>query len=248
MSPSGPAPRSRPVRLAALSLAGLVFFSCILLGNWQLRRLDWKLDLIEAVESRVNQPARPLPRGPVNDSDHAYLRIEISGRYVHEHTYRVKALTELGGGNWLLTPLQTERGHIWVNRGFIPTRLPPNAWHRPDGNVRVEGLLRMTEPGGTLLEDNDPAGGRWVSRDIAALQRDSGLFGPEDFFIDANHQGAPDSWPRGGLTRIDFRNTHLTYALTWYAMAIMLAAAVAYVVYLERRRPPIDLAGENGGD
>ena len=38
-----------------------------------------------------------------------------------------------------------------------------------DLEATIEGLLRFTEPGGGFLRDNDPASGRWYSRDVAAI-------------------------------------------------------------------------------
>ena len=39
------------------------------------------------------------------------------------------------------------------------------------------GLLRLTEPGGSLLQANDPADERWYSRDVAAIAAARGLPG-----------------------------------------------------------------------
>lgn len=36
--------------------------------------------------------------------------------------------------------------------------------------------------------------------------------------------------PIGGLTVVTFRNSHLVYALTWYALAIMSAGAIYFVL------------------
>ena len=101
--------------------------------------------------------------------------------------------------------------------------------------IRITGLLRLVEPDGTLLQANDPAQNRWYSRDVAAFSDYLGLPQPAPFFIDADHAGTPDAWPRGGLTRLDFRNNHLQYALTWYAMALLLVAGTGYVIWLARR-------------
>ena len=225
----------RWLRLAALALAGCALVTFVLLGNWQLRRLEWKLALIDAVETRAFQAPTALPADPVNSDEHAYLRVTLSGSYRHQHSRRVKALTELGGGSWLLTPLESERGYVWINRGFVPSGTDSADWTQPQGPQQVTGLLRMSEPGGTLLEDNQPQLDRWVSRDIEALQAASGLYGPEQFFVDADHQGEAGSWPRGGMTRLSFRNNHLSYALTWYAMAVGLVAALFIVIRLQRR-------------
>ncbi|MEM1081957.1 MAG: SURF1 family cytochrome oxidase biogenesis protein, partial [Pseudomonadota bacterium] len=163
----------RPLWFDALIvlLAAVILVSLVLLGNWQMRRLDWKVNLIEAVESRAYSPAVAPPQGPIHDDEHAYLRVALEGRYIHRLSRRVKALTELGGGHWLLTPLQTERSAVWVNRGFVPTGTAPAQWLEPDGPQRIEGLLRITEPGGTLLEKNNPDADRWVSRDVDALSQ-----------------------------------------------------------------------------
>ena len=50
------------------------------------------------------------------------------------------------------------------------------------------------------------------------------------YFIDADHMEAEDAWPRGGLTQVKFRNSHLSYALTWYAMAALFLGAMIYVI------------------
>lgn len=61
-------------------------------------------------------------------------------------------------------------------------------------------------------------------------ERGDGHRRPAGYFIDADQQGTPDAWPRGGLTIIDFRNSHLSYALTWYAMALLLVAGMGWAI------------------
>ncbi|MBU2956330.1 SURF1 family protein [Paracoccus sp. C2R09] len=213
--------------IVLLALAGLVFVTLIGLGNWQVRRLSWKLDLIEAVETRAHGDPVAPPEPPVTAEDDAYLRVEATGSFQHDRSLLVKAVTEIGPGYWLMTPLDRPEGAIWINRGFVPSGAD---WTRPEGVQRVEGLLRITEPGGTFLEDNHPEDDRWVSRDIAAMNAAANVDAMPGYFIDADQAGPVEFWPRGGLTIIDFRNSHLSYALTWYAMAILLAAGMAWAI------------------
>jgi surfeit locus 1 family protein len=42
--------------------------------------------------------------------------------------------------------------------------------------------------------------------------------------------------PVAGLTVLDFRDNHLAYAITWFALAAMVAAAAVASVQFERRR------------
>ena len=46
----------------------------------------------------------------------------------------------------------------------------------------------------------------------------------------------PKAWPVGGLTVTAFTNNHLGYALTWYGLALMVAAAAVYVGREEYRK------------
>ncbi|HTG38145.1 SURF1 family protein [Sphingomonas sp.] len=202
-------------RAGVLALIGVF----VALGVWQLDRRAWKLDLIERVEARLAAPPGAPPLGAVGRDDE-YKRVMVCGRYLTGHDTYVQAVTELGGGFWVLTPLDSDVGRILVNRGFVtPDRrgqVPP-----PQGPVAVTGLLRLSEPGGGFLRANDPKGERWYSRDVAAISAARGLGAVAPWFLDAGANGA--EWPRGGLTVVRFRNQHLQYALTWFAMAALLA-------------------------
>jgi surfeit locus 1 family protein len=48
--------------------------------------------------------------------------------------------------------------------------------------------------------------------------------------------GGADSAPVGGLTVIAFRNTHLSYAITWYGLALLVVIGAWIVIREERRR------------
>lgn len=232
MRKASASPRPLWLDLVLITFAAILFLVMIALGTWQLQRLSWKQDLIAAVNARAFGDAAVSPKGTVNADTHAYMRVYAEGEYLHDQSLEVKALTELGGGKWLLTPLKTRDAIVWVNRGFLPSLAPDIMIDEPRGQIRVEGLLRITEPDGTVLEKNDPQNGLWFSRDVAAMSAAVGIDGYRPYFIDADHLGVANAWPRGGLTNVKFRNSHLSYAITWYAMAALFLCAIVYVVYL----------------
>ena len=100
----------------------------------------------------------------------------------------------------------------------------------------MTGLLRITEPGGGFLRRNDPAAGRWYSRDVAAIAAARGLADVAPYFVDADASSDVPGGPRGGLTIVSFTNHHLIYALTWFVLAIMAAGAGLFMLLPERRR------------
>ncbi|MFT4103005.1 MAG: SURF1 family protein [Burkholderiaceae bacterium] len=233
--------RRRAARWIFISGGLVLFVTFVALGVWQLERLAWKRDLIERVSTRGDAPPVPAP-GPAawpsvgRDTDE-YRRIAVRGTLRAELDTLVLASTALGPGFWVLTPLTTTEGWtVLVNRGFIDAahRDPATRRGPADGaTVTVTGLLRITEPGGGFLRDNDPPRDRWYSRDVAAIARARGLDAPAPYFVDAFSIAADDApasrpWPVPGLTVIRFRDDHLVYALTWFALALMVAAAGGY--------------------
>ncbi|UKJ77514.1 SURF1 family protein (plasmid) [Azospirillum brasilense] len=229
------------ILLGVLALAGVAVFTS--LGVWQVERLFWKLDLIQRVEERAQAAPVPAP-GPedwpaVTAASQEYRRVGVTGRFLNDKETLVQAVTERGGGFWVLTPLRTDRGFtVLINRGFVPPERRSTD-SRPDGlidtDTTVIGLLRVTEPGGGFLRSNDSAQDRWYSRDVAAIAAARGVTETAPYFIDAE-ASPPSGLPVGGLTVLKFRNNHLVYAATWFALALMLIAASLYVARSERRR------------
>lgn len=210
--------------LIALALLGVLGFTA--LGVWQVERREWKLDLIAQAEAGIH--AAPTPLTEWRDFAE-YRRVRVEGDYLYDRETLVKAVTARGEGFWVLTPLRTAQGVVLINRGFVPSAETAR-WRGPDaGEARVIGLLRKTEPEGAFLRSNDAAANRWYSRDVAAIARARGLGderGPvAPFFVDADATPNAGGYPVGGLTVVSFRNNHLVYALTWFALAALCAAA-----------------------
>ncbi|AKC69687.1 hypothetical protein MB84_09685 [Pandoraea oxalativorans] len=251
-----------------LGVITLVLISLFVsLGTWQLQRRAWKLDLIERVNSRVHAPPTAAPSRAqwpeVNAEKDEYRHVSLTGTYQYDKDTLVQAVTDLGGGYWVLTPLRTtDGGEVLVNRGFVPPGWKASVPPGPAGEVTVTGLLRMPEPVGGFLRKNAPAENLWYSRDVVAIAAARGLNTSDvaPYFVDAD--GKPDAktgasanaitndaeamtskaqsqdrdYPVGGLTVVQFPNNHMSYLLTWYALAIMSAVAGWFVIRLELRK------------
>ena len=223
------AARSPSLWLTVLSLAAIVLL--IALGVWQIERRAWKLALIDRVEQRVHAPAQPIPSPAswpaVRAANDEYRHVSVTGRFLHDRETLVQAVTEEGPGYWVLTPLERADGTlVLINRGFVPSERRDASTRRdgnPDGQIEITGVLRMTEPKGGFLRNTVPQHNRWYSRDVAAIAAARGLHEVAPFFVDADAGSQIAGGPIGGLTVIRFPNNHLIYALTWFALAFMLA-------------------------
>ena len=256
---AAPRPRSRTLRITAAIFVVVMFAGFFALGTWQLFRLQWKLALIERVGQRVHAApvlAPGVAEWPQVAADtHEYRHVRLSGYYLPAQATRVLASTERGVGYWMLTPLCSDGGIVMVNRGFVPAGeggwkaepAPPPA----DGaaacaaqasgsvNVIVTGLLRLSEASGRVLRQNEPARNFWYTRDLQAIAQARGLPPVAPYFVDVDAAGevsarplpaaAGSAQPVGGMTVVSFPNNHLVYAVTWFALALMMAGAVWWV-------------------
>lgn len=235
-----------------LALAGFVA-----LGLWQVQRLAWKEDLIARLEQRLAATPAAAPRvadwPALSKAADEYRRVSVRGRFDHSRETWVGASTELGSGYWVLTPFRSEDGFwLLVNRGFVTPEMRERSRRAADEThtaQEVSGLLRLSEPGGSVLQRNDPAAGRWYSRDVAAIASARQLNGPvAPYFVDAWPAADREAWPRPGLTVLQFSNNHLVYALTWFALAAMVAGALVYLLRGERKPDDDDAHGEPTAD
>jgi surfeit locus 1 family protein len=234
-----------PPRLKALFwpalftvLAGAILIG---LGVWQLERLHWKEGLIGEIEARSTVKPQPLP--PVADwpalkpDDYDYRHVEAQGTFENDKealVFHGPGFSRKGistPGYLVLTPLRLASGGIViVNRGFVPENLKDKAARvagEIDGPVRVTGLMRPPEPRNFFTPADDPASGRYFTRDPAEIAAHFGLAEVAPFSIDADDLPVQGGWPMGGTTEIAIPNNHLSYALTWFGLALGLFGVFA---------------------
>lgn len=238
--------RSQPSSARRLLFFGTLltalFAVLMALGNWQVHRLNWKRGLLQQLaqyRTAAPVPAPPRSAWPTVGKNDEYRPVFADGIFLHARESCVLAVTELGRGYWVITPLQHADGTVTlINRGFVDTeQCDPETRTRGqiEGPTRVSGRLRLSEPKGGFLRDNRPALDRWYSRDVQqiaqARQLDPAHLAP--YFIDA--ADAVEGGPVGGLTVMRLRNHHLGYALTWFSLAALVALAGVLIARREWR-------------
>ena len=206
------------------------------LGSWQIERLFWKVDLIAQRQAAVAAAPVAVPSTLEQARGMQFRHVIDEGTFLHDKEIFLGATSEAGQmGYQVLTPLQEAGGRIvFVNRGFIPSELKDPAT-RPNGQIqgkmRIQGLLRLPPAGKPVwfLPENRPDLNYWLWVDLPAMAAADKLDGVAPFYIDADTTPNPGGWPKGGITRIELRNDHLQYAITWFSLAVALI--VIYFLY-----------------
>ena len=233
----------RPV-LTMATLISLVIL--IGLGTWQMQRLQWKNDLIAKTEARVD--AKPidffeaLVRQQAGE-DMTYTPVTITGVFSNENEFHVFGTFDAKPGYYIFAPLIPDVGGeaVFVNRGFVPQKIKERSARQDglvEGVVSVTGLFRMPERTGGAAAMVKPADlpdiNEWHQRNPEAFATTAGI-NAVAAYVDSNGAEHNGDWPRGGTTRLDFRNKHFEYALTWYGLAGALIA-VWFVFSLQSSR------------
>lgn len=236
--------RRRIWLLVAFSVPVLALL--LVLGTWQVKRLQWKEALIARIEARI--AAEPVPLEEIaalhaGGGDIDYRPTELEGAFLHEGERHYLATWEGRSGFFVHTPMRLSDGHtVFVNRGFVPyDRKDPAT--RPEGQVpgvvEIGGLARTApvDKPSFIVPDNEPAKNIFYWKDLPAMIRTAGLAGEEvyPFYVDADDTPNPGGLPVGGVTRINLPNNHLHYAVTWYGLAFALVVVVGYLLLRGRR-------------
>lgn len=224
--------RFRP--LIGLTIATAILFAILIgLGVWQLQRLQWKLALIASVEQNIHAAPLTLDQALAMGPSAEYHRVMLFGRF--ENTMEAYAFgTDADGlpAYHVLVPFQTGRGYVMVDRGIVPPeRRSPQ--HRRRGQVEglahIVGVWRLSDKPGYFTPQPDPVLRVWYVRDIPAIAASDDVTLVKPVVVEADATPNRGGWPKGGQTQVTFRNEHLQYAITWFALAACLIGV--YVAY-----------------
>lgn len=207
----------------------LTLWMLISLGNWQLQRLEWKEGLIALIEARTTLAPIPLEQvlasGTVEEI--AFTPVVLEGRYDHSKEIHLFGRNRQGYvGYFIYTPLLRDGAStVIVNRGHVPDQ-QMDLVHRQAGQIQglvtVTGLARGPSERGSFQPENNVATNEWYFRDLDAMAVQMGASDVAPVFVAQELWDIPGGLPQGGQTRLTFPNDHLSYAVTWFGLAVTL--------------------------
>ncbi len=211
------------------------------LGIWQVQRLAWKEALIEQIETAREEAPMPYQFLP-NDKDKLdtlrFRFVTLTGRFLYDHELHMAARYYKGRlGYHLFVPLLMPDNRIaMVNRGWIPTELKERD-ARADSFVpnpqSLTVMVRTQSDRNNFTPINQPKQNIWFGRDIEEMEDATGLdLLPVTFDVVGEQNWDVLPIPSDG--KIQLRNDHLSYAVTWFGIAI--GWAVMFRIYRRRQR------------
>ena len=243
-----PAGFRRGLLLPALfTLVGVVLL--VGLGVWQLERKAWKEALIESIARRVNTPPEPLPPparwASLDAARDEFTKVTLRATFENDREALVFAGASAfrpdvsGTGYWVFTPARLADGaRVVINCGFVPEANKDPAT-RGAGLVatplEIVGVLRWPEHASWFTPAGDAARNLWFARDQLTIAAAKGWGNVAPFYVEQEAPTPPGGLPQPGKLTVNLPNNHLQYALTWFSLAIILAAVFIGFAWVQRR-------------
>lgn len=225
-------PRFWPTLFAAIGVLVLTG-----LGLWQMERRDWKHGLIADIETRSTaEPASLAELLRLSPELQPFRHVRVSGYLIQEPFVRLYVTTRDGPGHRYIHALRLdEGGFMLVDLGFAPLDARDVAT-APAEHVTLTGLIRASEEPGSFTPAPDLPNRIFYARDVAAMAASIDLAVVPGMVLEAEAMRPPfaGKWPRTGRAITEITDNHLQYALTWFALALVLS--VIWAVYHWRPR------------
>jgi surfeit locus 1 family protein len=207
------------------------------LGTWQLQRLDWKLDILRQIETRISGNPGPLPEipDPVRDQ---YEPVQAEGALTGEGLYVLVSRKRLGAGYRVIQVLETEGRRILVDRGFLPDRDRP-AHQLAHGPLRINGNLLWPVEVDSYTPAPDLNRNMWFARDLPAMAQSLGS--EPLLLVEAGSDPSDPAIYPMPVDTTQIPNDHLHYAITWFLLAFVWLGMTGLLVWRIWRKDASDV-------
>ena len=193
----------------------------IALGSWQIIRLNWKLELINQIETSLKD-------NPVNLSTATqknYLRIKTNGSIDFEKQIYLYNLNEKGKpGFEVINPLKIGNKNYLLNRGWIPFNKKGNDIINIVDENNIIGILKIQIKANRFKPKNDLSNNYWFTLNREDTFKFTGKkFSPYVIYLSGNNE-----LPKPKLITANISNNHKKYAMTWFSLAISILLLYLY--------------------
>ncbi|XP_058789388.1 surfeit locus protein 1 [Phymastichus coffea] len=210
------------------------------LGTWQIWRRDWKLNLIKDLEARLSREPIDIPENLEQLANLDFCPMKVEGEFLYDNEFVIGPRSLIingqgaleGKGNLIsghsfnrgynvITPFKVKNRNltILVNRGWLPKKYKyPNERLKCQvkGKMKIIGINRLNEKRPQFVPKNEPEKEIWHYRDIYEMAE---FASTDPVYLDMVELDFKPGMPIGTQTRMNLRNEHLSYIITWYSLS-----------------------------
>lgn len=213
------------------SLFLIALVSLVYLGSWQLHRLEWKTELLNSIKDGQTEDYIEYPFD-IKNNDFSYKKSSISGKIDQSkelHFFNINSYGQSGYN--IIVPLLTKGRTVYIDLGwtnFTDINSKEFMFRSLNGELDFKGILiyskerRLFSPKPDIIKNN------WYLMNIKEMDQFTKLNSEKYIFRVVEQEYYLDLLNE--FTAINIPNNHLQYAITWFALAISIAAM--YIIYI----------------
>ena len=193
----------------------------LLLGFWQLYRLNWKINLINEIEISLKNDPVELS----NTNKKNYLRIKTSGEIDFDRQIYLYNLNESGKpGFEVINPIVIDNQNYLINRGWIKFDQKNKPQINTFNQENIIGTLKLQSKASSFKPENDLKKNYWFTLNRDDIFAFTGKrFSNYIIYLNGDYET-----PKPKVITANISNNHKKYAITWFSMAISILLIYLY--------------------
>ena len=213
------------------SLFLIALASLVLLGFWQLHRLEWKTNLLSSIEDGQTEDYVDFPFNII-DENFSYKKTTLSGKIDHSkelHFFNINSYGQSGYN--IIIPMLTNDKTVYIDLGwtnFADINSREFEFRSLKSKLDLRGILIYSKKRRAFSPQPDTDKNNWYLMNIEEMDQYTKLNSEKYIFRVLQQEYYSDLLNE--FTAINIPNNHLQYAITWFALAFSIACM--YVIYI----------------
>ena len=202
----------------------------VVLGTWQINRLEWKTNVLTEIERKLSADPIELP-DTVEKSEDQYRSIRMEGKFLEKELHVLTSIKFKGPGYRIIAPFLGNDGRVvMVDRGFVKESEKSKSRSLESTSI-IANLLWPDEIDSFTPQPNLGLN-IWFARELDKMAQE---LNSEPILLvlrETEVLKGPEPQPIG----INIPNNHLGYAVTWFALAFVWFCMTVYLVWRVKQK------------
>ena len=198
----------------------IISLICFSLSIWQVKRLEWKKNLISNIEKAYNSDSININVLSGDLRNFKFKNVYLEGTFINEKSmFLGPRVNKDQVGYHLITPFLLKDGrYILTNRGWLKEVIKIR---EPNKEYLIKGILKESDIKNIFTPKNNMEKNLWFYISTDEMSKFAGLRLEDNIFVDLI-----GSNPNHKLTIINSStpkivNNHLQYAITWAILGLL---------------------------
>ena len=198
----------------------IISLICFSLSIWQVKRLEWKKNLISNIEKAYNSDSININVLSGDLRNFKFKNVYLEGTFINEKSmFLGPRVNKDQVGYHLITPFLLKDGrYILTNRGWLKEIIKIR---EPNKEYLIKGILKESDIKNIFTPKNNMEKNLWFYISTDEMSKFAGLRLVDNIFVDLI-----GSHPNHKLTIINSStpkivNNHLQYAITWAILGLL---------------------------